>query len=290
MVTGLRSTMVKKKNQTTNNIGLKKIEDTHLSIQLSLDGFSFCIVDLIRKEIGNVTHYKFTAPSDTPQNHLKNVEEVFKIEPLLQKSYSSVNVSHVNALSSVVPKALFNENLLPDYLKFSHKIFKNDFITYDEIENHDIVNVYIPFVNINNYLIDRFGSFDYMHFSTVFIKNLLDTYKFSERPHLFVMVDNGHFEILAIANNQMLLYNSFEYTTKEDFIYYVLFTAEQLHFNPNSMELVFLGKTVKDDEIYDMAYTYVKNVSFLENRNPHQLIHHLTDEEQRKFFTLLHQY
>mgnify|MGYP000421284794 CR=1 FL=1 len=30
---------------------------------------------------------------------------------------------------------------------------KNDYITFDEVSNSEIINVYIPFININNFSI-----------------------------------------------------------------------------------------------------------------------------------------
>lgn len=283
--------MVKKKFQIKNNSSeLNNPDDNHLSIQISLDGFSFCTINKITNEISSLTHYPFSNTSLIPQKHLKNVSGIFEKEPLLQKEYGTLNVSHVNNLSSFVPKALFNDKNLSDYLKFGHKIFKNDYITFDTINNHELINVYIPFVNVNNFLIDKFGSFEYKHFSSILIKNLLDTYKFSERPHMFVNVNETHFEIVALANNNFQLYNTFTYHNKEDFIYYILFTAEQLHFNTNYFELIFLGETVKNDDIYDITYKYIRNVSFLENRYKYVLNNEFTDDIQRKFFTLLHQY
>jgi len=145
-------------------------------------------------------------------------------------------------------------------------------------------------VNINNYFLEQFGSFDYEHSSTVFVKNLLDTYKFSEHPHMFVMVDHDHFEILAIADNKLQLYNYFKYNTPQDFIYYLLFVAEQLEFNPREFEMIFLGKTVANDPIYQIAYKYVKNITFLEVRNKRNLNKDITEDLQRQYFTLLHQF
>ncbi|MEN8186665.1 MAG: DUF3822 family protein [Bacteroidota bacterium] len=281
---------VKKKIQIQNNsVDFKDLKDTDLSIQLSLDGFSFCILNKIQNEIISLCHYSFPDSSPTPKKHLQNVKEVFEKENLLKNKFAAVNITHINNLSSFVPKALFNEELLTDYLKFSHKVFTNDYLVYDQISNHDLVNVYVPFVNINNFFIDKFGSFNYKHSSTVLVENLLDTYKFSERPHLFVMVNDKHFEIVAIADNKFQLYNSFQYHTKEDFIYYLLFTAEQLQFNPEDLELIFLGNTGINDEIYRITYKYIRNVSFLENRNVHTLNKDISEEEQRKFFILLHQ-
>ena len=52
-------------------------------------------------------------------------------------------------------------------------MLENDYITYDEIKNSEIVNVYIPFVNINNFLFDIYGSFIFKHSSTVLIERLI---------------------------------------------------------------------------------------------------------------------
>jgi hypothetical protein len=44
-----------------------------------------------------------------------------------------------------------------------------------------------------------------------------------------VHFSEGHFD--CYQNQKLLLFNSFDYQTPEDFIYYVLFTAEQLSLN-----------------------------------------------------------
>ena len=283
--------MAKEKVQIINNsVDFNKSKDNHLSIQLSLDGFSFCIIDKNVNEVVLIQHIPFKNSSSTPEKHLKNVELVFKDVDLLNKRYNSVNVSHVNDLSTLVPKPLFDPNHINSYIKYSSKTYKNDYIVYDEIENHDMFNVFIPFVNINNFLLEKFGSFEYKHFSSILVEHLLNTYKFSERPHLFVDLHNEHFEIVAIENNKLVLYNSFKYKTEEDFIYYILFTAEQLNFNPEKFELVLSGSIVKDDTYYKIAYNYVRNISLLENRSKYTFSESFNEETKREFYTLLNQY
>ena len=283
--------MVKKKLQIINNtVDFNESKDNHLSIQLSLDGFSFCIIDKNTNEVNLIKNIPFENNSSTPEKHLKNIEKIYKTEDLLSKNYDSVNISHVNELATFVPKPLFDPNHINSYIKYSSKTYKNDYIVYDEIENHDMFNVFIPFVNINNFLLEKYGSFEYKHFSSILVENLLNTYKFSERPHLFVDLHDQHFEIVAIADNKLVLYNSFKYTTKEDFIYYILFTAEQLNFNPEKFELVLSGSIIKDDAFYKIAYDYVRNISLLENRSKYTFSDNFTEEIKREFYTLLNQY
>jgi len=280
----------KTKTQITNkSVNLKKL-DNHLSIQISLDGFSFCIIDKNTNGVNLIKNIPFQKISSTPEKHLKNIEQVFQEEDILNKKYDSLNITHVNDLSSLVPKALFDPKHIDRYLKYSSKTYKNDYIVYDELENHDIINVYIPFVNINNILLEKYGNFEYKHFSTILVDNLLNIYKYSERPHVFVDLQSTHFEIIVIANNKLVLYNSFEYVTKEDFIYYVLFTAEQLKINPEKFELVLSGKIKKNDDFYTIAYNYVRNISLLENRSKYNFSDKYNEETKRQFFTLLNQY
>lgn len=291
MVTGLLSTMdLKKKQKTNTSIDFNNLSNKHLSIQLSLDGFSFCIINKNEMQIERLEHFRFDDNSPTPDKLLQNVEAVFKKERALQKRYGSTNITHVNQLSTLVPNSLFDEERIRDYLKFSSKTYTNDYVVHDEIENHDMVNVYIPFVNVNNFFLERFGSFEYKHFSTVLVNSLLNTFKFSEHPHMFAHIGEGQFEIIVIANNRLLFYNSFNYQRKEDFIYYILFTAEQLQLNPEKFELIFAGIIDTESELYKIAYRYVRKVSLIENRSAYKFPPNSKENTKRRHFTLLNQY
>jgi len=281
---------LKKKQQINTSIDFNNLSEKHLSIQLSLDGFSFCIINKGEKQFEKLEHFSFGNNSPTPEKLLKNVEDLFRKEPALQKRYGTVNVTHVNQLSALVPKSLFDEERSRDYLKFSSKTYLNDYIVHDELENHDMINVYIPFVNVNNFLLERFGSFEYKHFSTILVNNLLNTYKFSEHPHMFAHIGEQQFEIVVIAREKLLLYNSFEYHSKEDFIYYILFTAEQLHLNPEKFELLLAGIVDTESGLYKMAYTYVRKVSLIENRSQFIFPAGIREASKRRHFILLNQY
>ncbi|MBL4643407.1 MAG: DUF3822 family protein, partial [Flavobacteriaceae bacterium] len=54
---------------------------------------------------------------------------------------------------------------------------------------------------------------------------------------------------------------------KEDFIYYILFTAEQLQLNPEELLLFFIGDIEEESELYHIAYQYIRNVDFIKIDN-----------------------
>ena len=242
----------KKHNDLTN---------LELSIQISLNGLSFCILNTVTSTILNLKLETF-ALKKTPTDLLDAIKHLFNSNNALQQNFAKVTVIHVNEWSTLVPKPLFKEDALADYLKFNTKILKTDFITFDDISQNDSINVYVPFTNVNNYIFDQFGSFTFKHYSTILITQLLTLEKHSNTPKVYVNISESNFEIIALNKGELLLFNTFEYQTKEDFIYYLLFTLEQLQLNPETTEVIFLGLVKEDDKLFKIAYKYIRTVSF----------------------------
>ena len=196
----------------------------------------------------------------TPQTQLNFLKTTFEKGELHNQKFDSIAVSHSNNLSTFVPKPFFNKDNLSDYLQYNLKVLENDYITYDEFTTAEIVNVYIPFVHINNYLFDKFGSFEYKHSVSVLIELLLATYKNNDKTRFFVHVENEQFQIVVLKNKKLEFFNNFNFKTKEDFIYYILFTSEQLQLNPEEFILTFLGDIKLESELYNIVFKYVRNI------------------------------
>ena len=164
-------------------------------------------------------------------------------------------------------------------MKFNAKIFKNDFITYDAITNQEIMSVYVPYVNVNNYIFEKFGSFEYKHSSTVIIDKVLQIEKNIKEKSLYVNVEKSNIDVLVISSNSLLFYNKFNYNTKEDFIYFILFTIEQLDLNVQKINSTFFGSISSDDELFSIAHKYIRNVSILSAKK----MNYLNEENTRNF-------
>ena len=243
------------------NITDKKYK--RLLLQVSLNGFSYCIVDTLQKVILDMKEIDFTSFSNT----LKVEENYFKAfidNPELRDSYDEIVVLHDNNLDTFVPKALFDDQFLGTYLQYNTKIFETDFFAFDEIANYEMNHVYIPYVNINNFLLDQFTTFNYKHVSSILVSKLLDISKNIDEKQVFVHFSSNRFEIIVVQNQKLLLFNSFDFTTKEDFIYYLLFTTEQLNLNPEHFKLYLLGTISEESELFSIAYKYVRNISLLD--------------------------
>lgn len=237
-----------------------------LSIQISLSGLSFCVLNRKESNIEYLRRFDFKIKL-TPEAVLDRLISIIDTEPLLIQPFEKVLILFQNELSNLVPEALFEQDNASDYLKFSSKIIKTDFISYDTIAANKSINVFVPYVNINNYLFEIYGEFEYKHASTILLEHILNKEKHAKDSTLFLNVDRFHFEIVVVKHGELILYNSFEYFTKEDFIYYILFTMEQLKLNPETLKVKLMGRIAKDDALYHLLYTYIRYVEFETSSN-----------------------
>ncbi|MFD1061636.1 DUF3822 family protein [Winogradskyella litorisediminis] len=233
-----------------------------LSIQVNLNGLSFSINNTVSKEDNFIHHLDFKEKL-TPFETLNRLKEELASNTAFSENFKNVSVIHFNELATLVPKALYDEAHNAEYLKFNSKILKTDFIASDELKHQEAISVYVPYVNINNYLFDTFGSFKYKHASTVFL-DAIDSFK-TEEKSIFVNVEKNAMQVAFFQNNKIEFYNHFEFSSPEDFIYYLLFTCEQKQLNPDELKLTLTGSVEKDDDIYNIAYKYIRHVEILEN-------------------------
>lgn len=245
------------------NTNITEKNYTKLALQVSLNGLSFCCFDTLRHQILSFKELKF-AGSESGTSLEESFANAFASHPELKASYDEIVVLHDNNLATFVPTALFDEQFLGSYLQYNTKVFETDFFAFDELPSYQMNLVYIPYVNVNNFLVDEFGTFQYRHAQTILVSRLLEVSKNVDDKKMFVHLNTGHFEIIVVQNQKLLLFNSFDYKTPEDLIYYLLFTAEQLNLNPEHFKLEFLGAITKEDAFYKIAYQYIRNVALFD--------------------------
>lgn len=257
LVTGLLF-MTKKRRNNSLNIADKNFKK--LSIQVSLNGLSFCVADTVSQKLLLSDRVDF-AFEKNPMEAKDELHKLFLKHDIENMQFDEVVTVHRNTLFGLVPKSLFNADNLYEYLKFNTKILANDILAYDEVENHDLVIVYVPYVNINNYIYDLFGEFHYMHNGTVLLQSLMNNQTQNQEITCFVHVSKDQLDITVLNQRKLMLYNSFKYDTKEDFAYYLLFVLEQLELDPKTAIVKLFGDIEEDDATFKLCYNYIQHIS-----------------------------
>ena len=257
----------------------------NLVLQVSLTEASFCIKDTLNNKIETIRSFSFDKISNSTEIE-ESLQKIFNETPELNTTFDEITVLHNNNLLTFVPSVLFDEQYSGSYLQYNTKVFESDFFASDLVSTNDMVTVYIPYVNINNFLIDRFGSFNYKHSFTILVKKIVEFSKNIDEPQLYVHIQSANFQVIAVRNQKLLLFNTFDYKTEEDFIYYLLFVAEQLNLNPETIQVKLLGTISKESNLYKITYKYIRNVSLFFDYN--NLENNISQQEYLQNFIPLH--
>ncbi len=245
----------------SSNKNLESLHSSRLSVQVSLNGLSFLATADKEGEKPFFKEKKLNH-STTPEELLMEIENLISENKILHQNFSEVSIIYSTPIYSLVPTALFDESRASEYLKFNSKILANDYIAHDVLENQGLVVVYVPFMNINNYFFEKYGTFNYYHSVGIMLKTILEKEKYS-LPKMYLHFQQNSFDCIVLKRGELQLCNTYIYKTPEDFIYYTLFCMEQLKLDPETLPVLLCGAINKNDDIYKIAYTYIRSLEFV---------------------------
>lgn len=197
----------------------------------------------------------------------EKIQQFIKEDNWINKNFSSINIVFVNNRATIMPNALFNKDELATYHQYNFTPNETDNFYFDKFLNLSANNIYA----VPDFIISCFNDIKnkhFFHFSTALISAALLHAKNTNALSLIdVHLLPNSFQIIIIKNQQLALYNSFDYQTSEDFIYYLLFVLEQQKIDNKKVHIRLLGEVEKNSTIYTLLNTYINEVSFLEKND-----------------------
>ena len=236
------------------------INNSSLAIHINESWVIFCLFN----------HQKLSSLNKVRFLHKKKSNFVLKTIKKYIKSFSKENIPsevkliYYNKTSTLVPSTLFDHKNSLNYLKYNTSINIDDIAANDQVLDHEINNVYIPNTEINNFIFEKFKTFDFFHYSSLIIEKISNELaeKFSEK--VFVNINDGFIDILFFKDKKLMFYNSYDYNSYEDILFYLLFCFSELKLNPDEIHTVFSGSIDLDSKLYELIYTYVRNVELID--------------------------
>ncbi|MBT3174261.1 MAG: DUF3822 family protein [Lentimicrobiaceae bacterium] len=257
-----------------------------LLLQLNVHGVELLIYNRERNKFIGAECFIFSE-IDTVSQIPSYLGKILNYRPSFAYPYNEVILLYQSRYSTLIPKPLFSEKNKKEYLDFNQPYQEDCRIIVDNLKNNDAVNIYyIPHL-IAEKTKELWPNAKILHFSTALIESLSISFKNKIEPKpLFVNIQNDCFDLVYFKENVLHYHNTFEYRTKEDFIYFLLITIDQLGLNPEDVNVHIMGNIDKTDHKYRMLVQYIKNFRFIE-RNDNFLYSYSLDELQsHKHFTL----
>ena len=252
--------MTQLKNNTQSS------SQNRLSILINRNGLSYLISDQDNKTIFDLSSHDFVDHSLEEELH-HFVHKYLNEKKIVEQSFSDVRVCFVNNLSSFVPLPLFDKNKKVSYLENHADIRKQDYVSFDEISSSQIANVYIPYVNINNMLLESFGKFSYVHCSSLLLEILSKENSEKTHPFWFVHIQNDLAYYFLFVKGKLQFYNAFNWTDEKDVLYYTMAVAKNNSLAIDKTILLMSGQIKVGDNIHQLLSKYIHKTSFFTPSN-----------------------
>lgn len=259
----------------------------HLSIQISLDGFSFSILDTIRNKYIVLKHINLKGilhPFSLSEELTKYLDE----DELLNADFKSVKCIYLSQKSTLVPSPLFKDENLSLYFQFNHQVDKSESLHHYKLKNSDTNIIYAIPECIEQSLKSKYSNIKFYHQGCPLIEDILLNHKNKENTcKVFVNVSQEFFDIATIKGSSLILFNSFHYKNEKDLIYFILNIYEQLKLNPETTEIILSGDINKNNSNYNMVKRFIRHIKFEKLNNSYGYSYTFNDIPSHSFVNLL---
>jgi len=247
-------------NSIDESFDLKHTSEYHLSIQIGLDGFSFCIL--------NIRKHKYIVFQHIPlvvgklQFLAKKVESIFEAEEILNASYQSVSISYSTNNATLIPKEYSDPSNLMKIAALTNEISRNEDIRAEDLPGFNYKLVYSYPKELMTFLNRKYTEFQFMH-KSVPLLSATNNQRNEKKNSLLINFENKYIRMVAIRGTQIEIYNSFYFKNETDFLYYTLNIWQSLQFDPERDEILIGGFVADDSSYVRLLKKYVSNIHFL---------------------------
>lgn len=231
-----------------------------LLLQTDRSGLTFAIYDERHGDFMGFRRYKFDNVI-IPGDLIRHIIAVLDKDDLLRLPYHSVHFMSYSQHVTLVPAHYFDPARLADYVQFNlGSETEGEYFT--NIIHH--LNTYSVFV-----LPKALVSIITVHFKKLEISTQATPFIWyatrgdsMSHPALYVGLNAGFFDLVAVGDGKLLLYNSFQYVSETDLLYYVLYVCKQLSLNASGIPLILSGELSSRLVYFETLKTYFPKTQY----------------------------
>ncbi len=239
---------------------LEKTNEYILSIQISLDGFSFSI---FYPQENKIVAFKCKPLKISSDNLiLRHFSEWLKEEELLQRKYLKTVFAYCSIEFSLIPENLYSSQLVKEASarlipENNHKQVKVNPVNGLEIPAKIVF--YLP-KGLMEVISQNFNSPELIHPVQLITEQIPHVIK---RNKVVLLYYKNSCILVTARGNQILLANGFKTGHINDLIYYVLNTITQLNLNPKETDFYLSDALIKNEELEHLLHNYFPEISYL---------------------------
>lgn len=249
------------------------INKSEISIQVSLDGFSFCINSDRSNNILALRFYKFSSHI-SHDGLLDSVNNILRKDSLLKHDFLRSRVIITGRKCTLVPDEFFDSASVKQVFEFNQPLDELDEINYNNIKGLNSKLIFTIPSYIAGMITGKFPGAVFFNQATPLICQSLDSI-LKEKDQVFIQINHDFFDLVITQNNQLKLYNNYQYRSAIDLTYFLLFACRKLEIDTRNTSLSVCGRypgapPLPADLI--KAFISVKSIDLPENISNNRIV------------------
>ena len=263
-------------------LDINSTETYDLSIQVSPDGLSFCLLDSIRNKFVMVRSY---GPDDNRFFNSDKIREFLKNDDFLTKRYKKISCVMPSPKFTLVPKPLYDPGKKDEYFTFNHILDDENIILTDKTTDPDAYLVYSVSKPIWELVRSSYSGVTPHHHIKVLLEHNSAVRKSIAGNYIHAHIERDYFNLFIFSNNVLKFCNSFTYHHNSDILYFIMNTFKNLDIKQE--ETIFLsGMTEKYDSLSTDMSRYIQTIKFSEPAGNFTFSYVFNDTELHRFINL----
>ena len=228
-------------------------ERSVLSIRVGDRHAGFAITDLASGALQQLAWYTGEEISPASLAGLFDQHEHFN------NTYKRIQVCYDRPQSILIPTPAYREEDTRSMLETSYGITGYDMVFTDRILSWQMNNSYAVPKEIHQWVTDNFSRADIFHQYSVAIKNIEVA---TEEAHFMLEFRPDDFSLIICKGADLVLAQSYLYTSPPDVIYYLLKACMAVGVTPENIRLSLSGMIDRQSILYRELYQYFIAIEF----------------------------
>ncbi len=263
-------------------LDINSTENYELSVQVSYNDLSFCILDTLRNKFVLLRSYE---PEEKSRFDQSKLNDIIKMDDFLTRKFKKINIITPSFKSTLVPGPLFDDSKKLEYFNFNQIPSQGESVLTNELQDPDVVIIFSLSEEIMQTLNSAFPGSSFMHQ----LKPLFQYINFNRRSigtnNIHVHLEGDYLNMVIFDQNTLRFCNTFHYSTISDIQYYVLYVLRRINIRQEET-ICFSGKTINQKDILNGFSNYLSTIRFAVPEGNYTFSYVFNESELHRFLNI----
>jgi hypothetical protein len=263
-------------------LDINSTENYELAIQMSPDGFSFCLLDTIRNKFVLIRAFE---PEENRYYNSDKIKELISKDDFLLKHYKKVSIITPSPKFTIVPSVLFDPGKKDEYFSYNHSGDENSAVISNRLSVPDAFLIFSVSRSFTGLINEFYPGVHPWHQIKPLSDHITRSHKGVSGNYIHIHIERDYFNLIIYNNSVLKFCNAYNYRNISDILYFVLNVFKKLDIKQE--ETVFLsGLTEKYDDLSSNFSIYVRNIKFAEPSGNFTFSYVFNDTDLHRYLNL----